>query len=56
MSSLSRRSAEDGFPKGFSVQPIQSTAANALVDIAPADIARHFHDHPAMAQALLDES
>ena len=52
----SQSRAEDGFPRGFSVQGIGSTAAKAIADLAPADIASYFSGHPETAQALLEES
>ena len=46
----------DGFPKGFRVQPILSSAAMKVADFPYAEVARYFRDHPQTAKALLDES
>jgi len=56
MWSSKRKTADDGFPGGFSAQRIQSSAANAVADLAPADIVAYFRDHPETAEALLHES
>ena len=56
MWSWRRKPAEDGFPEGFSSQRIQSSDANAIAHLAPADVVEYFRDHPETAEALLHES
>ena len=50
------RRTGDGFPKGFRVQPIGIAAAKKLVDLPPAEVARHLRERPQIARDLLNES
>jgi hypothetical protein len=53
---LKRRPVNDEFPEEFTVQRIGVTAAKAIVDLQPVDIARYFREHPDVAHGLLLES
>src|ERR1700712_5249730 len=44
------------FPDGFRIQRIRVSAAMAIAEYAPAAIAAHFREHPAVANDLLSES
>jgi hypothetical protein len=56
MGSWRRRPINDEFPGEFTVQRIGVTAAEAIADLQPVDIARYFREHPSVAQGLLLES
>jgi hypothetical protein len=48
--------SKDEFPDEFRVQQINVSAAMAVAELPPAEIANHFRKHPEAAQHLLDES
>jgi len=50
-----RLPARDGFPEGFRVQRIGVAGAKALAELAPAEIASYFREHPGVARDLLME-
>ena len=56
MWSWRRKRSRDGFPEGFRVQRIGVTAAKAISDLPPSEIARYFGEHPETARDLLSES
>lgn len=51
-----RKPSGDEFPKGFRVQRIGVSSAMAISDLAGAEIAVYFRQHPETAKALLGES
>jgi hypothetical protein len=46
----------EGFPDGFRVQRLGVAVAKAIADLAPADIAKYFGEHPEAAKGLVDAS
>jgi len=51
-----KKTVPEGFPEGFKVQRIEINAALAVSKLPAADIAKHFREHPEIADALLGES
>jgi hypothetical protein len=52
---MSKRLGE-GFPDGFSVQRIGVSAATAIANLPPRELASRLREQPEIAQALLGES
>jgi hypothetical protein len=52
---MSKRPSE-GFPDGFSVQRVGVTAATAIANLPPSELASRLREQPEIAQALLSES
>jgi hypothetical protein len=51
-----RKPNPEGFPNGFKLQRIGISAAMAISELPASEIAKYFHDHPEIAEALLGES
>ena len=53
---IRKKPIPEGFPKGFRVQRIRTSAAMEISERPAAEVARYFREHPEIAGALLSES